>query len=119
MIRCDFTKRLYLGSYKMFVPTKENRIQLLEEIFKVNPHYKFKWRTAEDYLDCTSFFNENEVYSIEYAEELVIEMMELHNACWPFSKAEYYNPYYEMEKEEFEKLAKETEEMYNKSIKKQ
>lgn len=80
------------------IDTRKDKVRLLQAILDANPHLHYSWETAEDYM-----------WDLESAapdiaarmQEHMIDMLELINTGWTFDEAEYYNPYWQMTKEEF------------------
>ena len=110
--RTSMTGLVFRSKEEEFEKNRENEIEMLERVFKANPHLKFKWETAEDYLYVFDYVPSG--ISWEWAEMYVVDELELRNSCWPFNKAEYYNPYWNMTKEEVMELSKEMEAVYGK-----
>ena len=91
------------------ISTMEDKRRLLQEVMDINPHLHYSWETAEDYLN---MFKETAPDSSARMEAHMIDLLELRNASWTFSNAEYYNPYWKMSKKEFEGYSNEMNKIF-------
>ena len=91
------------------IETEEDKERLLQLIMDINPHLHYSWETAEDYLH---MFDTAQPDNAARMEIHMINLLELRNTGWTFSKAKYYNPYWRMTREEFEEYSKEINKIY-------
>lgn len=107
--RCQMTGLCFAHVNERFEATEENRMAMIKRILDCNPHYKFKWETPLDYLWAVPTCSDITWWEAEY---ITIMSLEESMAIWPFSPAEYYNPYWMLSKDEFLHLSKEIEDKF-------
>lgn len=96
------------------IVTMEDKRNLLQRIMDKNPHLHFSWETADDYM---WWFETAQPDNAARMEMHMINILELRNTGWTFSKAMYYNPYWKMTKEQYTAYSDEINKAYNDGIK--
>lgn len=92
------------------VKSLEDKKKLLQRILDRNPHLRYSWETADDYI---WLFKSAAPDNAARMEAHMIDLLELHNTGWTFdTNAEYYNPYYNLTFEQFQLLSNEMNKMY-------
>lgn len=95
---------------KEMVRTIEDKKRLLQLIMDRNPHLHYSWETADDYIGMFKSAAEDNAARME---EHMIDQLELRNTGWTFDpRAEYYNPYFNLTKEQFDVLCNEMNKLY-------
>lgn len=87
-----------------FNGTDEDYTKLLSTILKANPHFKYSWETADDFMHFR-FGNVANGYGWRYVEINMVLRIERDLVMRFMCSRDYpHNPYWELSKDEFEEL---------------